>query len=143
MSMPSSWGDLDLDEDEDGNGDYRRQLLDVSILERHPFTTQTFIPMGLSQQDKHTQYLVIVAPTLPASASSRHTGRAPPYPTPYLERKKSVLDVLPEPDPAPSPTKRCLQKASSRGCIHPQGPRDLAYQISRISALSLRLEVRL
>ena len=69
QSMPSSWGDLDFDEDDYSNAD--RQLFDVNLLERHPFTTQTFIPMGLSASDKHTQYLVIVAPTLPASASSR------------------------------------------------------------------------
>jgi ureidoglycolate lyase len=101
MSMPSSWGDLDLDEDEDGSENYRKQLLDVSILERHPFTTQTFIPMGLSQQDKHTQYLVIVAPTLPASASRRHIGRAPPYPTPHVERKKSMMDIFARARPSP------------------------------------------
>jgi ureidoglycolate lyase len=101
MSMPSSWGDLDLDEEEDGNGGYAKQLLDISILERHPFTTQTFIPMGLSQQDKHTQYLVIVAPTLPASASKRHIGRPPPYPTPKLQRSKSIRDILARARPRP------------------------------------------
>ncbi|KAF3047563.1 Ureidoglycolate lyase [Didymella heteroderae] len=105
-SMPSSWGDLDLDEDldEDGNGDFNKQLLDVRILERHPFTTQTFIPMGLSAQDKHTQYLVIVAPTLPASASKRHIGRPPPYPTPVVERKKSFRDIFARARPAPYST---------------------------------------
>ncbi|KAG9192196.1 ureidoglycolate lyase [Alternaria panax] len=101
MSMPSSWGDLDLDEDAEGCGDFHRQLLDVTILERHPFTTQTFIPMGLSQQERHTQYLVIVAPTLPASASRRHTGRAPPYPTPHTERKRSVMDIFARARPSP------------------------------------------
>jgi ureidoglycolate lyase len=103
MSMPSSWGDLDLDEDEDedGNGDCLKQLLDVTILERHPFTTQTFIPMGLSQQDKHTQYLVIVAPTLPASASRRRTDRPPPYPTPHIERKRNIMDIFARARPSP------------------------------------------
>ncbi|KAJ4384419.1 hypothetical protein N0V86_000018 [Didymella sp. IMI 355093] len=103
-SMPSSWGDLDLDEDEDGNGNFAKQLLDVKILERHPFTTQTFIPMGLSAHDKHTQYLVIVAPTLPASASKRHIGRPPPYPTPLVERKKSFRDIFARARPAPYST---------------------------------------
>ncbi|KAH6637660.1 ureidoglycolate hydrolase [Boeremia exigua] len=103
-SIPSSWGDLDLDEDEDGNGDLDRQLLDVTILERHPFTTQTFIPMGLAAQDKHTQYLVIVAPTLPASASKRHIGRPPPYPTPLVERKRSFRDIFARARPAPYST---------------------------------------
>lgn len=36
----------------------------VCILERHPFTTQTFIPMGLAAANPCTKYLVIVAPTL-------------------------------------------------------------------------------
>lgn len=103
-SMPSSWGDLDLDEDEGSNENLNKQLLDVKILERHPFTTQTFIPMGLSAQDKHTQYLVIVAPTLPASASKRHIGRPPPYPNPVVERKKSFKDIFARARPAPYST---------------------------------------
>lgn len=35
----------------------------VQILERHPYTTQTFVPMGLSPGDESTKYLVIVAPS--------------------------------------------------------------------------------
>ncbi|KAI1091339.1 ureidoglycolate hydrolase [Rostrohypoxylon terebratum] len=35
-------------------------LFEVKILERHPFTTQTFVPLGASAE---TQYLVIVAPS--------------------------------------------------------------------------------
>lgn len=101
MSMPSSWGDLDFDDEDDGNESFQKQLLDVSILERHPFTTQTFIPMGLSQQDKHTQYLVIVAPTLPASASRRNTGRPPPYPTPTVQKSKSIRDIFARARPRP------------------------------------------
>jgi ureidoglycolate lyase len=38
----------------------------VSILERHPFTTQTFIPLS---SDPATTYLVIVAPSLPPTAA--------------------------------------------------------------------------
>ncbi len=43
-------------------------LFQVEILERHPFTTQTFIPLGLcpAEQEK-ARYLVIVAPSLPPS----------------------------------------------------------------------------
>jgi ureidoglycolate lyase len=116
-SMPSSWGDLDLDE-EDGNGSYQKQLLDVLILERHPFTTQTFIPLGLSPQDKHTQYLVIVAPTLPASESRGHTERAPPYPTPHIERKKSVLDIFARARPSPY-TNETTPAESQFSKLHP------------------------
>lgn len=108
-SIPSSWGDLDLDDNDDedeGGGQFSRQLLDVTILERHPFTTQTFIPMGLAATDKHTQYLVIVAPTLPASYSRRHTGRPPPYPTPLPDshKKKSFLERFARARPAPYTT---------------------------------------
>jgi ureidoglycolate lyase len=40
----------------------------VEILERHPFTTQTFIPLGLCPaEQKEARYLVIVAPSLPPS----------------------------------------------------------------------------
>lgn len=103
-SIPSSWGDLDLDDE----GDSNRQLLDVTILERHPFTTQTFIPMGLAANDRHTQYLVVVAPTLPASASRRHTGRPPPYPTPVRDRRRekktSFLDRFARARPPPYAT---------------------------------------
>ena len=36
----------------------------IQLLERHCYTTQTFIPLGLSA-DSPTRYLVVVAPTLP------------------------------------------------------------------------------
>lgn len=42
----------------------------VNILERHPFTTQTFIPLGLAPSEaSQARYLVIVAPTLPPSSA--------------------------------------------------------------------------
>ena len=40
---------------------------DLTIMERHPFTTQTFIPLGLDAQDQRTAYLIVVAPTITAS----------------------------------------------------------------------------
>ncbi|MCJ1230693.1 Ureidoglycolate lyase [Toensbergia leucococca] len=49
---------------------YTQKLLgvvDLTIMERHSYTTQTFIPMGLDPQDVTTCYLVVVAPTLPDS----------------------------------------------------------------------------
>ncbi|KAF2259977.1 hypothetical protein CC78DRAFT_536717 [Lojkania enalia] len=100
-SMPSSWGDIDLDDDDDDDGNSDRELFDVPVLERHPFTTQTFVPMGLSQSDRHTQYLVIVAPTLPASASRRHTDRPPPYPTPEIRKERSIKDIFARARPSP------------------------------------------
>jgi ureidoglycolate lyase len=50
-----------------GQGDRRRRRGDcfvVEILERHPFTTQTFIPLTA---DQAASFLVIVAPSLPPS----------------------------------------------------------------------------
>ena len=42
----------------------------VSILERHPYTTQTFSPLGLSPHDGCVGFLVIVAPSLQASTAT-------------------------------------------------------------------------
>jgi len=40
----------------------------VEILERHPYTSQTFIPLGLAPSEAAaSRYLVIVAPSLPPS----------------------------------------------------------------------------
>ncbi|KAJ3387233.1 hypothetical protein HDU84_000955 [Entophlyctis sp. JEL0112] len=39
-----------------------KKAFELSIMERHPYTTQTFIPMGLDVRDPETKYLVIVAP---------------------------------------------------------------------------------
>ncbi|CAD6456649.1 e62f2ba8-4dd6-47bb-bdca-650ce58a7e46-CDS [Sclerotinia trifoliorum] len=43
-------------------------LFPVTILERHPFTTQTFIPLGISPSEQDDVcYLVVVAPSLTPS----------------------------------------------------------------------------
>ncbi|KAL2814831.1 ureidoglycolate hydrolase [Aspergillus granulosus] len=47
-------------------------LFDVTILERHPYTTQTFSPLALSP-DEETFYLVIVAPTLTGQTATAKT----------------------------------------------------------------------
>ena len=45
----------------------------VEILERHPFTTQTFIPLGLSSSEANkARYLVVVAPSLPPSSADEY-----------------------------------------------------------------------
>jgi ureidoglycolate lyase len=60
---------------------------DVKILERHPFTFQTFVPMSLDKTDSSTCYLVIVAPTLPAPEGS-------PASTNFLDRARASLSTL-------------------------------------------------
>lgn len=45
----------------------RQGLFALHIMERHCYTTQTFVPLGLNHRNPGTMYLVIVAPTLPAS----------------------------------------------------------------------------
>jgi ureidoglycolate lyase len=72
-----------------------KSVFPVKILERHPFTPQMFVPMGLDGKDKATYYLVIVAPTLPlTSRKAREGGREPAYPLPPPRRKRSLGERL-------------------------------------------------
>ncbi|KAL4902569.1 hypothetical protein BDW74DRAFT_180674 [Aspergillus multicolor] len=57
-----------------GSGkDTEKVVFDVGILERHPYTTQTFSPLGLGAEDKGTYYLVIVAPALRGETAAART----------------------------------------------------------------------
>ncbi|KAF2239486.1 ureidoglycolate hydrolase [Viridothelium virens] len=73
-------------------------LFNVSILERHPFTSQTFIPLGTS-----SSYLVIVAPSLPGSTHTKARSALSPYPTdkPKPTRARSIRELfsLARPEP--------------------------------------------
>ena len=71
-----------------------KQVFPVQIMERHPFTPQTFVPLGLSKEDRSTAYLVIVAPTLPATSRTKADGLDPPYPSPAPRRKRSLKERL-------------------------------------------------
>ncbi|KAL4872232.1 hypothetical protein BDV12DRAFT_162530 [Aspergillus spectabilis] len=51
-----------LRKEKSGSGE--KAVFDVRILERHPYTTQTFSPLGLGADDQETYFLVIVAPSL-------------------------------------------------------------------------------
>lgn len=60
---------------------HSKAILRFGVLERHPFTPQTFIPLGLAAGDRSTRYLVIVAPTLPEPESDvRPSPTSPAYP---------------------------------------------------------------
>jgi ureidoglycolate lyase len=75
---------------EEGSGSGLLGVFDVDILERHPYTTQTFIPMGLAAQDPSTSYLVIVAPTSHTSPQRSEILERPlPYPLPDPADKRS------------------------------------------------------
>lgn len=102
-----------------------RQVLDVKILERHPFTPQTFIPLGVNPNDE-TRYLVIVAPTLKPSTRAHLESRDKPYPAEYRRPKKGLRERLlgarPNPftnDYAPSTTPSRESLGTER---NPKGP---------------------
>lgn len=46
----------------------------VRILERHPFTTQTFVPLGVATNDPDIRFLIIVAPPLLDSLPTKTTS---------------------------------------------------------------------
>jgi ureidoglycolate lyase len=79
-------------------------LLDIKVLERHPYTTQTFVPLGLRQDSLEAKYLVIVAPTLPASVSRSRKDiltRPKPYPTPETKGSGQRSKIFAQARPSP------------------------------------------
>jgi ureidoglycolate lyase len=76
-------------------------LFPVQILERHPYTTQTFIPLGVSPSDENEpRYLVIVAPslqpsaadeTLPVPPSTDRSGPLPGRGYPDIQNAKAFI----------------------------------------------------
>ncbi|CAD6580755.1 MAG: hypothetical protein ASARMPRED_000314 [Alectoria sarmentosa] len=73
-----------------------QQIFDVQVLERHPFTTQTFIPLASPSTTTISsagQAIIIVAPTLP------NPPRPPPSPptlTPYFPQLQSKQNGPPD-----------------------------------------------
>ncbi|KAL9607387.1 MAG: hypothetical protein Q9167_007697 [Letrouitia subvulpina] len=57
---------------------HKKLFFDVKILERHPYTTQTFVPIGLQPSNLSLRYLVIVVPTLPPTTDSHFKTMGPP-----------------------------------------------------------------
>ncbi|KAK3720627.1 hypothetical protein LTR37_003676 [Vermiconidia calcicola] len=111
-----------LEERSDG-----RRIFNVEILERHPFTPQTFVPLGVSKSDEKTCYLIVVAPTLPSRSWDESSERQPPYPTPPSpKRMRSLKELLlgTRPNPftnnyAPSTTPPPTKTSSA---LKPKGP---------------------
>ncbi|KAK7540686.1 ureidoglycolate hydrolase [Phyllosticta citribraziliensis] len=116
------------------NPSSQQQLFDTTILERHPYTSQTFIPLGLSPESSgaaatpsQTYYLVIVAPTLSA-ARSANQKRPPPFPLPPPRRRRSIRDIFsrarPSPftnEAAPPPPSATKGKLAGRPKLRPKG----------------------
>jgi ureidoglycolate lyase len=105
------------------------QLLDVNMLERHPYSPQTFIPLGQSPTDTTTYYLVVVAPTLPTSRRQRDDTLLPPYPTDKQRKRRSIFDLFSRARPKPftnetTPPSR-LRPTSQPELPKGQGPPDL------------------
>lgn len=70
------------------------KAFNVTLLERHPYTPQTFIPIGIDPDDDDARFLVIVAPTLPVKPRSKDDAPHPPYPTPPPRRRTSLKQRL-------------------------------------------------
>jgi len=107
-----------------------KEVFPVEILERHPFTPQTFVPMGLSVEDRTTYYLVIVAPTLPNRSWEERDPRQPPYPIPDPRPRRSLKDRLlgARPNPFTNDYTPSTTPAEPFGPTRPKGsgPPDLA-----------------
>ncbi|KAK4611950.1 Ureidoglycolate lyase [Fulvia fulva] len=102
-----------------------RKVFQVKVLERHPFTPQTFVPLGVSREDKDTRYMVIVAPTLKSTQRDRD-DRLQPYPAEKPKSARSLKDRLlgarPNPftndhEPTTTPSPADLDRAT-----RPKGP---------------------
>ncbi|KAF2096705.1 ureidoglycolate hydrolase, partial [Rhizodiscina lignyota] len=90
----------------------QQHFYDIKILERHPFTSQTFVPLGRANGDNSTQYLVVVAPTLPPS--TKDGLRPPPFPEPEPRPRKSILDIFTRARPSPFTNEAAPPKPSER-----------------------------
>lgn len=102
----------------------RKQMFPIRILERHPFTPQTFIPTGLSPNDRTTAYLVIVAPTLPAT-SGKPAVRDAPYPVQAPTYRDSLSRIFSKARPSPFTNTKDPPSAGSSfqpGVQKPKGP---------------------
>ncbi|KAI5204798.1 ureidoglycolate hydrolase [Aureobasidium subglaciale] len=96
----------------------RASKFPVQIVERHPFTPQTFVPLGLAAGDATTVYLVIVAPT------SNTTDRPLPYPQHAPKRQRSWTEIFSRarPSPCDDSSDSSSSSDSSHGPQPPKGP---------------------
>ncbi|KAI4843636.1 ureidoglycolate hydrolase [Aureobasidium sp. EXF-8846] len=88
----------------------------VQILERHPFTPQTFIPLGLTAEDATTSYLVIVAPTC------KTTDQPLLYPQHVPKQQRSWTEIFSRAQPSPFDKSTRSSSESSQKPQLPKGP---------------------
>ena len=105
------------------------RYLAVAVLERHPYTSQTFVPCGVDASARDVRYLVIVAPTLPERTTTTTTSITPPYPIDKPRRRPTLtqrlLSARPNPftnDFAPSTTTPSSNFNLPSSMTQPQGP---------------------
>jgi ureidoglycolate lyase len=74
MSMfscfPRNLSGIGIEQNSDSPDPESSLLFKIAILERHPYTTQTFSPLGLSASDPSAFYIVVVARSLSSSAAA-------------------------------------------------------------------------
>jgi len=117
-AYPTSWAQSGIINDEMG-------VFDIEILERHPYTSQTFIPMGLGKENRSTQYLVVVAPTLPSSTSRKDSEKIPKaYPSPDPKPKGFATSIFSRARPSPYDNSQQPPSATSSQLTDdkPKGP---------------------
>jgi ureidoglycolate lyase len=109
--------------------DHDTSIFPVTILERHPFTSQTFVPIGLSPDAPSSpKYLVIVAPSLPARESRKRVPRPPSFPTPEPRQRRTFKELLTQARPPPFPentenNKDQNKNSRGKGTPNPSRPR--------------------
>lgn len=92
MGIESVVGERDVQSGRPGESTSKAGIrFRVSILERHPYTTQTFCPLGLSPTDRETFFLVVVAPTLDTASSSSRASEQSTRNPPDLTRLRAFL----------------------------------------------------
>lgn len=112
------------------------KTLRVPVLERHPYTTQTFIPLGLSPSDRDSTYIVVVAPTLSTVSKKHASDRPPPYPSQRKPRSQGMLrSIFSRARPEPFTNDWSPATAAAAGKNHPSA-RPAVYDAPTKNSLS-------
>ncbi|KAF3902616.1 hypothetical protein ABW21_db0209101 [Orbilia brochopaga] len=91
----------------------------VGILERHPYTTQTFIPVGLDAHDEGRRYLVIVAPTVADETNTTASSNATTSDSGATGLVKRLWQQRPSAYPLKSRLRTAIGNPANRPPIYP------------------------